>query len=207
MMKTMPRFHKLLLSVLLLLQTQAAKSEDIEAKNTKVKIAAVQISGYDKGELPRKGYDVVATLLPYIDRAKKDGADLVVFPEYILGHVSVPGPETKRIAKSAAQNEIYVIVGCWEVIDDKRYANTALIFDRKGTIAGTYQKTHAAVDSFEGSPAWSRPPSGKSREWFLKNDPEWKMERGDGFPVFDFDFGRVGILTCYDGWFPESFRA
>jgi len=34
----------------------------------------------------------------------------------------------------------------------------------------------------------------------------WVMKRGDDFPVFDLDFGRVGILTCYDGWFPETFR-
>ena len=33
------------------------------------------------------------------------------------------------------------------------------------------------------------------------------MQRGEDLPVFDLDFGRVGILTCYDGWFPESFRA
>ncbi len=33
------------------------------------------------------------------------------------------------------------------------------------------------------------------------------MERGTELTVFDFDFGRVGILTCYDGWFPESFRS
>ena len=32
------------------------------------------------------------------------------------------------------------------------------------------------------------------------------MKRGEGFPVFDLDFGRIGILTCYDGWFPETFR-
>ena len=32
------------------------------------------------------------------------------------------------------------------------------------------------------------------------------MKRGEDFPVFDLDFGRIGILTCYDGWFPETFR-
>jgi predicted amidohydrolase len=32
------------------------------------------------------------------------------------------------------------------------------------------------------------------------------MRKGADLPVFDLDFGRVGILTCYDGWFPESFR-
>ena len=183
-----------------------AASPKPEKQKDQVKIAAVQISGYDKGDLPREGYDVSKLLVPYIDRAQKDGADLVVFPEYLLGHISVPGPETKRISAAAAANRIYVIVGCWEVKEDKSYANTALIFDRQGKIAGKYHKTHAAVDHFEGEPAWSRPPSGKDRDWFLRNDPEWTMDRGEDLPVFDFDFGRVGILTCYDGWFPESFR-
>ena len=32
------------------------------------------------------------------------------------------------------------------------------------------------------------------------------MKRGQDFPVFDLDFGRIGILTCYDGWFPETSR-
>ena len=99
-----------------------------------------------------------------------------------------------------------MVVGCWEVSGDGSFANTALLFDRSGKIAGKYHKVHAAVDHFEGQPPWSRPPQGKDDEWFLTNDPEWKMERGRDFPVFDLDFGRVGILTCYDGWFPESSR-
>ena len=36
--------------------------------------------------------------------------------------------------------------------------------------------------------------------------PSGRWSRGGDFPVFDLDFGRVGILTCYDGWFPESSR-
>ena len=40
----------------------------------------------------------------------------------------------------------------------------------------------------------------------LRNDPEWEMQAGESLPVFDFDFGRVGIMTCYDGWFPEPAR-
>ncbi len=208
-MKPTTSFLPILLTMLLLPPNPLTAAEDLESANgrTEVKIAAVQISGYDKGDLPRKDNDVVATLVPYIDRAKKDDAELVVFPEYVLGHISVPGPETKRISAAAAASGIYVIVGCWETIDDSNYANTALIFGRDGRIVGKYLKTHAAVDHFEGDPAWSQPPSGKDRDWFLRNDPEWTMNRGEDLPVFDFDFGRVGILTCYDGWFPESFRA
>ena len=62
------------------------------------------------------------------------------------------------------------------------------------------------MDQFEGEPPWSKPPKGKDADWFIRNDPEWAMKRGDDFPVFELDFGRIGILTCYDGWFPETFR-
>lgn len=171
-----------------------------------VKLAAVQVLGYDKTDLPRAGYDPSDTVVRYIERAARDGAQLVVFPEYLLGRISVPGPETDRISRAAAAGHIYVIVGCWEVNRDESYANTALLFDRAGQIAGKYHKVHAAVDQFEGDPPWSQPPRNKDLTWFLRHDPEWKMQRGDGFPVFELDFGRIDILTCYDGWFPETFR-
>jgi len=48
--------------------------------------------------------------------------DLVVFPEYVLGHIQVPGPSTQRIAAAAAANRIYVIVGCWEEYQDGTFA-------------------------------------------------------------------------------------
>jgi len=171
-----------------------------------VKVAAVQICGYDKTDVPRQGYQPAEVMVPYINKAGEDGAQLVVFPEYVLGRISVPSPSTERISKAAAANRIYVIVGCWEVYDDGSFANAALLFDRSGEIIGKYFKTHAAVDKYEGDPPWSKPPSGKDNDWFIRNDPEWIMKKGDDLPVFDLDFGRIGILTCYDGWFPESFR-
>lgn len=171
-----------------------------------VKVAAVQILGYDKTDVPRPGYDPTEAMIPYINKAGEDGAQLVVFPEYVLGRIPVPGPTTEKISKAAAANRIYVIVGCWEVYDDDSFANAALLFDRSGKIMGKYYKTHAAVDRWEGDPPWSKPPGGKDNDWFIKNDPEWIMKRGEDLPVFDLDIGRIGILTCYDGWFPESFR-
>lgn len=171
-----------------------------------VKVAAVQMLGYDKTDVSRPGFDPSDSVVRYIERAAKEGTQLVVFPEYLLGRISVPGPQTERIGKAAAAGRIYVIVGCWEVFQDGSFANSALLFDRSGKIIGKYNKVHAAVDHFEGEPPWSKPPNGKDAEWFIKNDPEWKMKRGHDFPVFDLDFGRIGILTCYDGWFPETFR-
>ena len=194
----------LLASTVALLALPALAGEP--AKPAGAKIAAVQMLGYDKTDVPRPGFDPSEAVVRYVERAAKDGAQLVVFPEYLLGRIAVPGPETKRISKAAAAGRIYVIVGCWEVYQDGSFANTALLFDRSGGIVGKYRKVHAAVDHFEGEPPWSKPPRGKDADWFLRNDPEWVMKRGDRFPVFDLDFGRIGILTCYDGWFPETFR-
>jgi N-carbamoylputrescine amidase len=193
------------LSLALLLPALAARGEGPPGPS-RVKVAAVQMLGYDKTDMPRPGFDPSEAVVPYIERAARDGAQLVAFPEYLLGRIAVPGPQTERIARAAAAGKIYVVVGCWEVFPDGTYANTALLFDRSGRIAGKYNKVHAAVDLTEGEPPWSKPPRGKDADWFVRNDPEWTMKRGEGFPVFDLDFGRVGILTCYDGWFPESFR-
>jgi len=192
--------------LLTLLATTLFAAPPVGEKPGTVKVAAVQILGYDKTDVPRPGYEPADAMVPYIEKAAADGAALVVFPEYVLGRIAVPGPVTEKIGRAAAAGRIYVIVGCWEVDDDGSFANAALLFDRKGNLAGKYYKTHAAVDKWEGDPPWSRPPSGKDTDWFIRHDPEWIMKRGDDLPVFELDFGRVGILTCYDGWFPESFR-
>jgi predicted amidohydrolase len=196
--------HVVFVSVFVFLTLPASGGE--QERLAQVKVAAVQILGYDKSDVPRPGFDPSKAVVQYIHKAATDGAQLVVFPEYLLGRISVPGPQTEQISKAAATGHIYVIVGCWEVFKDGSFANTALLFDRAGKIVGKYNKVHAAVDHFEGEPPWSKPPKGKDADWFVRNDPEWAMKRGDDFPVFDLDFGRIGILTCYDGWFPETFR-
>jgi predicted amidohydrolase len=196
-------------AILLLLSAgrpAVAAGQPVADKPDTVTVAAVQLCGYDKTDVRRPGYDPSVTITHYINKAALDGAQLVVFPEYVLGRIAVPGSETEKISKAAAANHIYVIVGCWEVHRDGTFANAALLFDRTGKIMGKYYKTHAAVDHYAGDPPWSRPPTGKDKDWFLRNDPEWAMTRGDDLPVFELDFGRVGILTCYDGWFPETFR-
>ncbi len=173
----------------------------------KVSVAAVQIMGYDKVGKAEKDIDPVAVLLPYIEQAGRDQVDLLVFPEYHLGRIQVPGSETERLGRAIAEQNVYVIVGSWELLDGGRFANAALLFDRDGHILGKYYKTHAAVDHFDESRApWTSPPPGHDTEWFVEHDPEWKMERGGELPVFTLDFGGIAILTCYDGWFPEAWR-
>jgi beta-ureidopropionase len=180
--------------------------QPVKEKPDRVKVAAVQVSGYDKTVTPGLKIDAVGKAISYIERAAGDTAALVVFPEYYLGRISIPGKETRALAEAAARNHIYVIIGSWEVFDDGSFANAALLFGRDGEILGKYYKTHAAVDTYEGDPPYSSPPKGHDKDWFLQNDPEWIMNKGQEFPVFDLDFARIGIMTCYDGWFPEPFR-
>ena len=171
-----------------------------------IKVAAVQTGGYDKWLNIEEGCNPLASVLRYIERAATEEVQLLVFPEYHLGRIAVPGPETQAISKAAAENGMYVIVGAWEVFDDQSFSSTALLFGRQGDIEGKYYKSHAAVDKYSGEPAYAHPPAHKDRQWFIKNDPEWIMKQGQDLPVFDLDFGRVGILICYDGYFSETYR-
>lgn len=187
--------------------TSTGVGQEREDGFDRVKVAAVQITGYTKCFHARPGYDPSAAIVEYTKKAAEEGAQLVVFPEYHLGRIQVPSPVTERISRAAAEHAVYVIVGCWELLEGEEFANAALLFGRDGRILGKYYKTHAAVDQYEGEPPYSHPPTGHDRQWFIENDPEWIMKRGDTFPVFDLDFGKVGIATCYDGYFPETFRA
>jgi len=155
----------------------------------KVKVAAVQLWWPGKKDEP----DPVKSILKYIDRAGKEGVQLIVFPEYLLGRFKVPSPQTKAVADAAKKNNLYVVVGGWEEFENGEYANTGWLFDRNGKIIGRHNKVHPAVGS-DSPHGW---PPNKS------NDLEWEMKKGEGFEVFDLDFGTIGIMTCYDGYFPE----
>jgi predicted amidohydrolase len=172
-----------------------------------ISVTAVQLHGYDKMGDIAPGLDPVEALLPHIEQAGANKTDLLVFPEYHLGRIRIPGPETEHIGEAVRKQGIHVIVGSWELLENDRFANAALLFGRDGSIVGKYYKTHAAVDQFDmDKTPFTEPAPGHDLPWFIKNDPEWKMERGQELPVFDLDFGRVAILTCYDGWFPEPWR-
>ena len=198
----MKRLHHLIAAVLLISPSLAEEGTIpnritlAQLGHKSVRVAAVQITGPWNWQVPTTAKnDTAAAIVPYIDRAGKDLADLVVFPELYLGMFRVPSPQTEAIAAAAKRNNIYVMVGCFEVTNEKGdYGNSTLIFDRKGEIVGRYFKAYQAV----GGVPYSWPP--------VANDPEWMMTPGEECPVFDLDFGRVGILTCYDGYFPEMFR-
>jgi N-carbamoylputrescine amidase len=117
---------------------------------------------------------------------------MVAFPEYHLDHVKCPGPVTDAVCRAAAGANVNVVVGGWEDFPNGEFANTAFIINRQGEVVGRYCKIHRAIG--DAPHCW--PPTGAEGEWL--------MRAGDGFPTFDLDFGRIGVMTCYDGYFPES---
>jgi predicted amidohydrolase len=146
----------------------------------------------------------VDALVPYIERAAGEGADLIVFPEYVLGNFRMGGPLVERLCGLALEHDLNVIVGGWEFLPGHAYAhppvpgtyaNTILVIGRNGTVAGTHRKMHPALGA--ESPFF----------WPARKDElgEATMVLGDGPTVIDLDFGRIGVLTCYDGYFFESF--
>jgi len=91
----------------------------------------------------------------------------------------IPGPSTKALGEAAKRNNIWVVAGLYEKDGDLLY-NTAVLMNREGELAGIYRKTHL------------------QRE-------EWKkgITPGTDYPVFETDFGIIGIQICYDWFFPE----
>ena len=133
-----------------------------------VKVSAIAIG---------PGGDHAAKLKLAIDHlhvAGKNNVDIACLPEIFAGNKPepIPGPTTHAIAALAKQYGMYVVCPIIEQAGDEQY-NTAVLLDRKGEVAGRYRK----VFVFWGENVHC------SRE---------------GVKVFETDFGRVSILTCFD---------
>ena len=117
--------------------------------------------------------------IEHLHMAGLNGVDIACLPEEFAGTEAepVPGPTTDAIAKLARQYNMYVICPIREQADDKQY-NTAVLLDREGKIAGYYRK----IFVFWG---------------------EGLHVSTEGVKIFDTDFGRISILTCFDLNFPE----
>ena len=123
----------------------------------------------------------------WLDRAGEKRADIAVLTEGFNGKPPadpepLDGPAARLLADKAKHWKMYVSGTFYEKRSDLVY-NTAVLFDRRGELVGTYEK----VQLF---------------------DPEEHMGVTPGvrLPVFKTDFGNVGIMTCYDSWFPETAR-
>jgi N-carbamoylputrescine amidase len=158
----------------------------------------------------------VESVVDAIQRLKDSSPDFVVFPElattpffpiglreptyFELGE-PVPGPTTEKIGKAAAEVGTHVLLPMFERGSlEGEYFNSAVLIGRDGQVIhgtlpdGSTIKTYRK--NYPGDYKWETGVT----------DEKYYFRAGSGYPTFDTDLGRVGILICYDRWFPEGYR-
>ena len=156
----------------------------------KAKIGLIQVDQRAEDGYKRR----TDILYDYAEKCFKSGADLVFFPE---AYQHVPDrsivkdhPRLERISSEwktrcselARRYHAYLVPWDYELKDGKVY-NSSYILDRDGVEIGRYRKVHLTYgEQMRG------------------------LSGGDDFPVFDLDIGKVGIMICWDNYFPESAR-
>ena len=99
----------------------------------------------------------------------------------------IPGPTTEALSKLARQLDIVIIASIFERRAAGLYHNTAVVLDADGALLGLYRKMHIPDD-----------PLYYEKFYFTPGDL--------GFPNFDTRYGRIGVLVCWDQWYPEGAR-
>lgn len=99
----------------------------------------------------------------------------------------LPGPTTERISKLAKELDMVIVASLFERRAAGMYHNTVVVFDADGTDLGKYRKMHIPDD-----------PRFYEKFYFTPGDL--------GFKNFDTKYGRIGVLICWDQWFPEAAR-
>jgi predicted amidohydrolase len=152
----------------------------------KVRLAAVHY-------IPRQAKTPAArreAFAPLIADAAQKGADLVVLPEtltylsgdYAVSAEPVPGPSTEFFGALAKKHGLYLVPGLVER-DGALLYNVACLIGPDGSLIGKYRKVCLPRGEIEGG-----------------------ITPGHEYPVFDTRFGKVGLMVCYDGFFPEVAR-
>ena len=100
---------------------------------------------------------------------------------------TIPGESTRAFAELAKKRKVVIIAPIFEKAKDNKFYNTAVVIGVDGEILGTYRKVHIPYD-----------PYFYEKDYFSPGDQEYK--------VFDVGFARIGVLICYDQWFPEAAR-
>lgn len=100
---------------------------------------------------------------------------------------SIPGPTTDYLGKIAKECGVVIVASLFERRTAGIYHNTAVVFEKNGEIAGIYRKMHIPDD-----------PSYYEKFYFTPGDL--------GFTPISTSVGRLGVLVCWDQWYPEAAR-
>lgn len=99
----------------------------------------------------------------------------------------IPGPSTAAFQAAAKQHGVVIVASLFEKRASGLYHNTAAIIDADGSLLGIYRKMHIPDD-----------PLFYEKFYFTPGDT--------GFRAWDTKFGRIGVLICWDQWYPEAAR-
>jgi N-carbamoyl-D-amino-acid hydrolase len=176
-----------------------------------LRVGAAQMGPIGRHE-PRER--VVDRLIALMDQAATANVDLVAYPELALTTFfprwyvenerdldldsfyerEMPGPETKRLFDVAAEYGIGFALGYAELTPDGHRYNTTVLVERDGSIVGKYRKVH--LPGHREYEPW-REFQHLERRYF---------EPGDSFPTFRAFGGVIGMATCNDRRWPETYR-
>ena len=112
--------------------------------------------------------------------------DEEVYDNFALAE-PIPGPSTDRLCAVAAEEGVVIIASLFEKRAQGLYHNTTAVIDADGRYLGKYRKMHIPDD-----------PNYYEKFYFTPGDL--------GYKVFDTAFGRIGVLICWDQWYPEAAR-
>lgn len=153
------------------------------------KVRLATIHHKPRGKSPREN---CAEFAPLLAEAAQKHADLVVLGETVpSANVKakpediaepIPGPSTTYFADLAKQHRLHIVLSLYER-DAHLIYNTAVLLGPDGALIGKYRKV-------------SLPPGEAAKG----------IAPGKDYPVFDTAFGKVGLMVCYDGFFPEVAR-
>jgi len=115
---------------------------------------------------------------------------------------SIPGPVTNRLVDVAAELQVVLVVPIYERQASGLYRNSAAIIDADGTLLGVYRKMHIPHDPLFEEKYYFAP--GDADDSAPGRDGAWRGSHG--FRVWRTRYADIGVLICWDQWYPESAR-
>jgi N-carbamoylputrescine amidase len=107
----------------------------------------------------------------------------------------IPGPSTESLGTLAKELNVAIVASLFERRAAGLYHNTAAILDADGALLGTYRKMHIPDD-----------PLYYEKYYFTPGDAHSASCPEGGFKVWQTKFGKIGVLICWDQWYPEAAR-
>lgn len=162
---------------------------------SKVKVGLVQMSCTNNKE------DNLAKAIEGVKKAAEDGAQIVCLQELFTSLYfcdvedyenfklaePIPGPSTESLQTVAKESGVVIIASLFEKRAQGLYHNTTAVIDADGSYLGKYRKMHIPDD-----------PAYYEKFYFTPGDL--------GYKVFKTKFATIGVLICWDQWYPEASR-